>query len=41
MIGILQRSDVMRGLKLQELEASQKQTTSWRRRPDQQIHVGA
>jgi len=39
MIGILRRSDVMRGLKLQELEASQKQTSTYR--PDRQIHVGA
>jgi tRNA nucleotidyltransferase (CCA-adding enzyme) len=39
MIGILKRSDVLRGLKLQELEASQKQTSTYR--PDRQIHVGA
>jgi Zn-dependent protease/CBS domain-containing protein len=40
MIGVLQRSDVMRGLRLQELEASQKLTSSWRG-PDEQIHVRA
>ena len=39
MIGILQRSDVMRGLKLQELEASQRQTSSYR--SDRHLHVGA
>ncbi|HKD43696.1 MAG TPA: site-2 protease family protein [Myxococcaceae bacterium] len=39
LIGILRRSDVMRGLKLQELEASQKQTSAYR--PDRHIHVGA
>ncbi len=39
MIGVLQRSDVMRGLKLQELEASQRQTSTYR--PDRQLHVGA
>ena len=39
MIGILQRSDVMRGLKLQELEASQRQTTTYR--SDRHLHVGA
>jgi Zn-dependent protease/CBS domain-containing protein len=39
MIGILQRSDVMRGLKLQELEASQRQTSTYR--PDRHLHVGA
>jgi len=37
MIGILKRSDVLRGLKLQELEASQKQTSTYR--PDRPIHV--
>src|SRR5262249_57203234 len=40
MIGVLLRSDVMRGLRLQELEASQKLTSSWRG-PDKQIEVGA
>jgi len=39
MIGILQRSDVMRGLKLQELEASQRQTPTYR--SDRHLHVGA
>lgn len=39
MIGILQRSDVMRGLKLQELEASQRQTSTYR--SDRHLHVGA
>ena len=39
MIGILRRSDVMRGLKLQELEASQRQTTTYR--SDRHLHVGA
>ena len=39
MIAVLQRSDVMRGLKLQELEASQRQTSTYR--PDRQLHVGA
>jgi Zn-dependent protease/CBS domain-containing protein len=39
MIAVLRRSDVLRGLKLQELEASQKQTSTYGQ--DRQIHVGA
>jgi len=40
-IGILQRSDVMRSLKLQELELSQRQTSAGQRDSDREIHVGA
>jgi CBS domain-containing protein len=40
-VGILQRSDVMRGLKLQELEVSQQQTGAWHRDSDRPVHVGA
>jgi Zn-dependent protease/CBS domain-containing protein len=39
MTAILRRSDVMRGLKLQELEASQKQTSA--PRPGRPVRVGA
>ena len=40
-VGILQRSDVIRGLKLQELEVSQKQTAAWHGDSDRAVHVGA
>jgi CBS domain-containing protein len=40
-VGILQRSDVMRSLKLQELELSQRRTSAGQRDSDREIHVGA